>query len=430
MAGLEVKHDAHLTARAAMHAREIAAAHHAERITDGNGRPLRDDCCLDPFARDNAAAIVEQAVERACIEAADRPLPGLVSTPTSGTRPSRPRGQARRTAMASAVEIAVEIGAFVPDREHKRLADLRKIIGASARGHIAAPNADGDDVVMVTYTYRDGVEWSPRHISACIKAAREWFRRQGVPFRYVWVAELQPGRGVLHYHAAYFVPRLHGPVQPGRGAVLARHDDGTVERALSPTFKLPLADDRGWWPHGMTRTELARDAVAYLMSYLGKEDQKDFSRFPKGARAYGVGGLTPEFRAMNRWLRAPTFVRRLSSIHDGWRRVKAGGEWVCEVTQRVIPTHGRWDLSALDAGPSLDGPTFERVTPEGERGAVLRRGGWVAPDGRHFVSEFRRAIVCGVTALQRVARHSMDGAMPEGLGPFCWLRMRNTGGTV
>jgi hypothetical protein len=355
------------------------------------------DRLVDPYLATHAAAIAESAIERAAIAAEGAPAtpaPGLVSTPTSDTRGVALHGITLATRSLLSAMAAVPL-----DPLRKRLNDLRKIIGASSRGHMAAPNGDGDDVVMVTYTYRDGVEWCPRHISACIKAAREWFRRQGVPFRYVWVAELQPARGILHYHAAYFVPRLHGPMQPGRGAVLQRHADGRVERATAPTFKLPLADDRGWWPHGMTRTELARDACAYLMSYLGKEDQKDFGRFPKGARAYGVGGLEEAFRRVNRWLRAPTFVRRLSSIDDGWKRAPAGGVMVDQASGRV----------AGYAGPTQPGQLVEL------------HGGWIAPGGRHYVSEFRRVMVVGVAAVRRVAAHCMEGAMPEGVGPFSWV---------
>lgn len=362
---------------------------------------LEGDRLVDPYLSTHAASISEAAIERAAIadeRAPATPAPGLVSTPTSDTRRQALSGLTLATRSLLAAVAAVPL-----DPLRKRLSDLRKIIGASSRGHMAAPNHDGDDVVMVTYTYRDGVEWSARHISGCIKAAREWFRRQGVPFRYVWVAELQPTRGVLHYHAAYFVPQLHGPMQPGRGAVLRRHLDGRVERAMAPTFKLPLADERGWWPHGMTRTELARDAVAYLMSYLGKEDQKDFGRFPKGARAYGVGGLEDAFKRVNRWLRAPSFVRRMSSIDDGWKRAPAGGVMVDRGSGQVVG----------HAGPTR---------PTGQ--VVELHGGWIAPGGRHFVSEFRRVMVVGVAAVRRVATHCMEGAMPEGVGPFSWFRMR------
>jgi hypothetical protein len=330
---------------------------------------------LTPMEREQRRAdLHENAIERAAIawEGCLAPqAPGLVSTPTSQTPTLRlaPSVLAARALLSAT-------GAVMLDPGRKRLSDLRKIIGASARGLLAAADGRPMDVIMLTFTYAAGVEWSPRHISACTDAMRKWFARKGVPFRYLWVAELQE-RGALHYHAALFVPQ---------------------------GFKVPFADERGWWPHGMTRTELARDAVAYLMSYLGKEDQKDYSRLPKGARAYGVGGLEECFKRVNRWLRAPAFVRRLSSIDDGWRRAPAGGVMVQQATGVVFERVGA-------AGPM--------PLPPGRLVQVI--GGWIAPNGRHFVSEFRRVMVASVAAVVRVAQHDMTDAMPEGVGPFSWI---------
>ena len=52
---------------------------------------------------------------------------------------------------------------------------------------------------MVTLTYAELDAWAPLHLTAFLKAAREYYRRMGAKFRYVWVGELQQ-RGAVHYH--------------------------------------------------------------------------------------------------------------------------------------------------------------------------------------------------------------------------------------
>lgn len=333
-----------MTARDLVH-EELARAEESARVLDLLGRAL-----VRPDLAENAEAIAEAAIERAAIAAEGataQPAPGLVSTPTSVTRSGHCEPPHR--VKASDAALCAALSAWRPDPVHKRIADLRKIVGSSARGHLAAPNKGGDDVIALTLTYRPGVEWEPQHIAKCLRAMRMWFERRAWRLRYVWVAELQE-RGAVHYHLALFVPRGES---------------------------IPFADTQGWWPHGITQTERVREVVGYLMSYLGdnKAHQKDYTKLPKGCRAYGVGGLEEPFRRVRRWLRAPTFVRRLASIDDQWRRAPGGG--------------------------------------------------WMAPTGEHFVSEFARVWAGIGYALVRVARHCMDGAMPEGVGPFSWLRLRN-----
>ena len=141
---------------------------------------------------------------------------------------------------------------------------------------------------------------------------------------------------------------------------------------LPPGVRCPAFDSRGWWPHGMTnRMCVRRSAVGYLMKYLSKGTDVSAGTFPKGARIYGVGGLDRTARRTRRWLRLPSFVRGNSSIHDTWDRALGGG--------------------------------------------------WIAPDGARFVSEFRTAFVGGLKCLVRVARHAVA---IDAAGPFCWLADR------
>ena len=79
---------------------------------------------------------------------------------------------------------------------------------------------------MVTLTYRDDVDWSPRQVSNYLKCVREWARRKGIFIHYVWVLELTK-RGRPHYHVLF----------------------GCLKGV-----SMPKADKQGWWKHGMTRS--------------------------------------------------------------------------------------------------------------------------------------------------------------------------------
>ena len=93
---------------------------------------------------------------------------------------------------------------------------------------------------MVTLTYRDDVDWSPRQVSNYLKCVREWARRKAIFLHYVWVLELTK-RGRPHYHVLFWLPR---------------------------GISMPKADKQGWWRHGMTNTVPARSPVGYLCKYI------------------------------------------------------------------------------------------------------------------------------------------------------------------
>ena len=277
---------------------------------------------------------------------------GLVSVLSKDARPLK-RGRAARSPVVpfeakAAVQAA---GAFIAGGDEARMASLRMSVGFAARLHGATRAGHRpDDVRMLTLTYRPGVEWSPLHVKVLCDRLREWHNRRDLKFRYVWVAEIQDGarradrvgRGAVHYHLLMWVPQG------------AEH--------------LPMADKRGWWPHGSTRTEKANHATAYVMSYLKKANSKTFKEFPDGCRIYSVGGLDHANRRARRWLRLPAFVQCNSSIHCDWRRVLGGG--------------------------------------------------WSDPDGEIFPSEFRRISVGGIWCLQRVHTHART---IDASGPFSWM---------
>lgn len=146
---------------------------------------------------------------------------------------------------------------------------------------------------FVTLTYRPGVDWSPRHISQLQNRYRSWLQSRGQKIRSVWVLELTKA-GVPHYHLILVLPR-----------------------GLTP----PKPDKQGWWPHGLTRVEWARNATGYLAKYASKAE-KDFA-FPRGARLYGARGcgrFLPRYRHHMR----PRWLRRLVVEGQSIRRAPGG----------------------------------------------------------------------------------------------------------
>lgn len=141
--------------------------------------------------------------------------------------------------------------------------------------------------LFTTLTYAENTRGDADDIKGTMRCMREWLRRCGhrmVP--YAWVAELQE-RGALHYHLVIWLPRA---------------------------LYLPKLDRRGWWKHGSTKVETARNPTGYLVKYASKLHTKDGRRLRKGTRLYGTGGLPPEAREkvrrvmMSRWARGATDV--------------------------------------------------------------------------------------------------------------------------
>jgi hypothetical protein len=160
--------------------------------------------------------------------------------------------------------------------------------------------------IFLTLTYRPGVAWSARHVSTFSDHVRKWLQARAIEFRRVWVMELTKA-GVPHYHVMIWLP--HG-------------------------VKLPMPDRCGWWPHGMTRIEWARNPVGYLIKYASKGTQGDL--FPRGARIFGCGGLSPESRIAKAWQMLPRYVRERFSVEDRARRCPGGG-WVSQETGEWMP---------------------------------------------------------------------------------------------
>lgn len=211
---------------------------------------------------------------------------GLVSITTSGTH----------TCGAFPVGVfPLNPAAVLIDQHAMRLKRLKKNVITSARYH--SKESKGSKPLMVTLTYRPEVEWQADHIATYIRHVRQWLKRKGHACRYVWVFELTKA-GRPHYHALFWLPR---------------------------GLTMPKADKRGWWKHGITRTEWARNAVGYLAKYASKGTD---DVIPKGTRLYGVGGLSSTSRLCRAWWNLPTCVRCWGFPADRWRRALGGG-WNC-----------------------------------------------------------------------------------------------------
>jgi hypothetical protein len=236
---------------------------------------------------------------------ADAPSSGLVRLETSDTRPTTRYAWLRE--------------------ERQRRRGLHMFKSLSCVGDMLMEDRADDGRLLfrafVTFTYRPGVDWQPRHITECLKRMRHWVERRGVRLRYVWVAE-QHKSGRVHYHAIVWLPR---------------------------GLTMPKPDKQGWWPHGFTNVQWARKGIGYLVKYATKTSTS-LVPFPRGCRLHGHGGLDRERRVYRSWWMLPKYQRERCEPADrvcrarggGWRSVVTGEWW-----EPVAYCLGGWQLSAL-----------------------------------------------------------------------------------
>ncbi|AOA72386.1 replication initiation protein [Stenotrophomonas rhizophila] len=188
----------------------------------------------------------------------------------------------------------------------QRAQRMRKSVITSARLHDqeAKKGSRRGAWYMVTLTYRDGSRSGPRDVSELLKRMRGHFNRTvarlrrlaGQVFRYLWVGELTQ-RGWPHYHLLVWVPQ---------GMWFGR------------------VDTRGWWPHGSSKFELARNAVGYMAKYASKFTNITAGEFPKGFRTHGCGGLNEESRRELRWWKSPISARDALGTEADIRKCQGG----------------------------------------------------------------------------------------------------------
>lgn len=224
------------------------------------------------------------------------------------------------------VQEQIRVGQSVAlDVSAGRVFRLRKSVMTTARlvnDRLADPSKNPKGMryqpIMVTYTYRPGVEWHPDHISKALHAMQAWAKRKLERLPYLWVMELTKA-GVPHYHLIVWMP--------------AR-------------WRMPKHDLRGWWPHGSTRVERVRNAVGYVAKYASKFASKD-AAFPKSARIHGMGGLTKHEKRVVAWWKLPKDLRTGEEGSCIWRR-KPGGGWFNPETGQVV--YSEWRITMFSPG--------------------------------------------------------------------------------
>lgn len=169
------------------------------------------------------------------------------------------------------------------DKNALRAQRLKKSVITGARLHDeeAKKGSTRGAWYMLTTTYAAAGCANPRDISELLKRIRGYFNRNlraehranGARFRYLWVLELTKSLRP-HYHVLIWIPR------------------GVF---------IPHVDRKGWWPHGSTKMEKARNAVGYLAKYASKFCGAAAEALPKGFRTHAVGGLGDESKRELRW---------------------------------------------------------------------------------------------------------------------------------
>ena len=196
------------------------------------------------------------------------------------------------------------------DTASTRLRRMRSAVLTAARLH--CQEVPRWRVAMLTPTYAKVGGWSARHISDLLKSIRNWMARRGHDLRYTWVMELQE-RGAPHYHILIWLPR---------------------------GLSLPKPDKQGWWRHGSTKIEWARNAVGYIAKYASKVASKAGGKIPRGARIHGAGGHTGAALREFRWWKLPRWLRETVSADDCCSRFVGGG-WLSRLTGELFESPWR-----------------------------------------------------------------------------------------
>lgn len=210
----------------------------------------------------------------------------------------------------------------VADRRVRR---LKRSVWASGHLHgIADIGMRAPVVWFVTLTYRGVDDWQADHISEATQRFRNWCRARNVACRYTWVAELQQ-RGAVHYHMLCWLPV----------GVRMPHWD-----------RAPTAHRKAFWPHGWSNTQVAVSGVGYLMKYLSKLGE--LTRFPKGLRLYGIGGLQRDGRTVRSWFNLPQWAKAAYGVGD---LVRSAGGLVVRATGEILPPV--WKVLRVPGGLAL-----------------------------------------------------------------------------
>lgn len=186
---------------------------------------------------------------------------------------------------------------------------------------------------MYTLTYKNIEDWKPGHISEYIRHVRQYLAVRGHDTTGIWKTEIQE-RGAVHYHVIFWLPK---------------------------GVSLPKPDKQGWWKHGMTKSEWLRNGYGYVAKYISKDENK---LMPKGARMFGLLGLSKDQKREIRWWNTPAYIREQWPIEHDPVRAKGGG-WMSRLTGEI--QESGWQFSGfefIDGSRLIRFVKAERVTPE------------------------------------------------------------------
>ncbi len=225
----------------------------------------------------------------------------------------------------------------------RRVNRLKRSVWASGHLHGLANAGFRPPVAwFVTLTYAGVDDWRADHIAKAIERFRSWCSTQGVLCRYTWVAELQR-RGAVHYHLLAWLPP---------GVVMPKWDRSATKRR-SP-----------FWNHGMSNTERAKSGVGYLMKYLSKLG--DQTRFPRGLRLYGIGGLNDDGKQVRQWHNLPQWAKSAYGVGE---LARSAFGLVVRATGEILPAV--WKVSRVPGALHLQKlrevlPRFPELAAVGE----------------------------------------------------------------
>lgn len=273
---------------------------------------------------------------------------------------------------------------IVLDPRKMRCRRLRRTITEAAKLHEQHTDWDSHRLgrsayrkTFVTLTYRDVRGWNRLHISRFVRLMRQWFGRRGHACRFVWVAELQK-RGALHYHLVVWVPRR---------------------------LRLPRPDACGWWPHGSSKIETARNPIGYMVKYATKTTPDALKRLPKGVRLHGNGGHNPQARVSLRETLMPAWIHE----HHDQRRmehhvaeVEAQESWERRrIEVRTPQPDGTVHLQYIDPdGPPEHSDAWWELRVAYEERRLAEEAEWLAYSARYAAK--------GLPRVQRVAGGAVD----------------------
>ena len=217
---------------------------------------------------------------------------GLIA-PTS--RPIKPVKQWQRKQYAGMVNKYTGEVAVI-DLFEKRKNLMRKRILAWAETMADFRVDQQTRMVMIGLSYAQDNMYEAGHIRLFLKDMK---RRLGNRlYGFAWVAELTE-RGRVHYHLVLLVKK---------GSHIPKPDTPDKEN------KLPM------WKYGSSSICSARSPF-YLIKYVGKEHQKDLSRYPKRCRLYGVSVRLPDVKYTK-------IYRRRAGLENDQTLLKRAEAWV------------------------------------------------------------------------------------------------------